>query len=125
MSASEASEPPVEASMMQVVGHTGVVGAPDSRAVRRVASSAVSSPSRIQSVGPSLSPLSNTDSYALEEYAATYGAHSSPSAPGSLRSVTRIGASPESRSPNRTPPPCLLNTERPSSASRSAADQYA
>src|SRR5947209_5627146 len=113
---------PDEASRIRL-STIGVSGAPAAFAVCRVATSEVSTPSRIQSVGPSSRPLSKTDSKAFEEYAVANGAHSSPAADGSLRSETLIGAEPVTSSPNFTPPPVLLNTERPSLASRSEADQ--
>src|SRR5207249_477718 len=56
----------------------------------------------------------------------TNGAHATPGAPGSLRTVSRTGASPESRSPNRVAPPGRLKTDRPSAASRpDQPSQYA
>src|SRR5579875_2847668 len=99
----------------------GVTGSPDSRAEYRVWVSADSSPRRIQSVGPSGSPLSNTDDSRPDAEARTNGAQPSPGAPGSLRSVTGWLVSD---SPTRVPPPGLLNTVRPSMASLAPADQY-
>src|SRR2546423_1486018 len=114
---------PLGAASRVKLSTAGAIGAFAAAAVCRVATSAFSFPSRIQSVGPSSSPLSKTDWKAFEEYAATYGAHSSPGAAGSLRSVTLIGEEPATLSPNDTAPPVLLNTERPSLASRREADQ--
>ena len=99
----------------------GVTASPDSRAEYRVWASAARSPPLIHSVGASGSPLSNTEDWRPEACAITNGAHCSPGAPGSLRSVTGRLAS---RSPTRVPPPGRLNTVRPSTASLAPADQY-
>ena len=80
---------------------TAGVGFPPERvAHHRGRSREVSAPSRIQSVGPTGSPLSKIESAAFDDVAATKGAHSSPGSAGLLRSVT--GRS-DSRSPMREP----------------------
>ncbi len=99
----------------------GVTGRLVRSAVYRVWVSAARAPSRIQAVGRSASPLSKSEDSRLEACATTNGWHSRPSATGSLRSVTGRLAS---RSPTRVPPPGLLNTVRPSSASFAPDDQY-
>ncbi len=99
----------------------GVTGSPDSPALCRVWISAASSPRWIQSVGARARPLSNTEESRCEACAITNGAQASPGRAGSLRSVSGSWAS---RSPTRVPPPGLLNTLRPSSASLAPADQY-
>jgi len=80
------------------------VTAPPLRAPGRVVGSAVSTPSRIQSVGPVGCPLSNAENRLLDPPATTNGVVARPAAPGSLRSVTGRLAS---RSPIRLPPPGL------------------
>jgi hypothetical protein len=92
----------------------GVTGSPERSAVCRVWMRAASSPSWIQSVGPSPNPLSKTEASRREACATTNGELSSPGRAGSLYSLSGRLAS---RSPTRVPPPGLLNTLRPSSAS--------
>src|ERR1700743_1411691 len=99
----------------------GVTGSPVSRDEYRVWVSAESSPRRIQSVGPSGRPLSNTDESRLDAWATTNGEAAMPRANGSLRRVTGWL---DSDSPTRVPPPGLLNTVRPSMASLAPADRY-
>src|ERR1700729_2182607 len=118
MSSSEAPAPGASRIRLSIAG---VAGSADSRAEWRVWVSAASTPSLIHSVGASGSPLSNTEDLRLEEGATTNGEHCRPGAPGAPRSVTGTLAS---RSPTRVPPPGLLNTVRPSSASLAPADQY-
>src|ERR1700761_8421457 len=99
----------------------GVTGRPVSRDEYRVWVSADSSPRRIQSVGPSGRPLSNTDESRLDACATTNGAQAIPAANGSLRKVTGwLGR----ELPPPVAPPGLLNTVRPSMASLAPADQY-
>ena len=99
----------------------GVTGRPVSCAEWRVWTRAVSAPSEIHEVGPSGSPLSNTDENPLDSWATTKGQQRRKGAAGSLR---RVSATSVSRSPTRVPPPGWLNTVRPSWASRAPADQY-
>ena len=99
----------------------GVTAIPPRAALARVWVSAASSPPETQSVAASGSPLSKTDDPGPDAWEITNGAHCRPAAAGSLRKVTGRRAS---RSPIRVPPPGLLNTVRPSSASLAPADQY-
>src|SRR3954465_1611582 len=109
--------PPVLAVMIRL-STPGASGSPQSRADCRVVTSPASSPSRIQSVGPNGSPLSNMDDWSSLARVMTNGAQATSAAPGSLDRLIRTGLSPLSRSPRRGPPPGRLNTERPAAARR-------
>ena len=60
----------------------------------------------------------------MDACAITNGAQPSPGAAAGVGSLRRVSGSPDSRSPTLVPPPGLLNTVRPSSASLAPADQY-
>ncbi len=98
----------------------GVTGSPASPAEYRLECSADSVPNETHDAGPDGSPLSKTDESCPDACATTNGAHSRPGYAGSLNSETGRAAN---RSPTRVPPPCLLNTVRPSAAPRAPASQ--
>src|SRR5687768_5872715 len=93
----------------------GVTALPVVLADARVCTSAASAPSRIQSVGPSGSPLSKTLVIDDDAVATTKGVVASSGSVGSLDS--RSPAGPRC-SPTRVPPPAREKTVRPSAALR-------